>query len=157
MSKNFDPGDVGIVSEWIRQEIGRISDEYWKAFFSERGRAKKEGDQFRWRAGCRVREFEYGAYIQWFYIVPIGKGKTAQKVPLLEDKERTALKRFARMRDLMPSEKAVVRSVKSYAKPYADLGKRIQKYNRIGKAVMKTAESMGMDREDVEAELHSED
>ena len=128
---------------WIREGIGKISDEYWEAYFRQLEKTKANGEVFTWRAGCRIRETQYGARLQWFYIQPVEQGKNAYYRPLIDNNARSSARYIKRMRDLQPAERAAVMSVKSVAAPLENLGKRIERYDRIGRAVIGSAWAMG--------------
>ena len=128
---------------FIRKEIEKICNEYWEAYFWERGRTKVNGQVFTWGAGCQIKETEYGAQLQWYYIEHLGRGVAPYYCPLIEDNAPTNACYHKLMMNLQPAERTTVMAVKSLAAPLEKLEARIEEYDQIGQAIMESAQALG--------------
>ena len=114
---------------YIRQAVNELCDEYWEAYYWQRGRRQREGEKFDWSAGCRVKEREAGATLEWFVMDPKGKGKKANFhwISIYESGTRKETKEFSR---LTQKEKHLIRSIEARSRELFELYNKAKNINQ---------------------------
>jgi len=131
---------------YIRQAVTELSDEYWEAYYWQRGQRQREGERFDWSAGCRVRELEAGATLEWFVMDPKGKGKKANFhwISVQESGTRRETKEFSR---LTQKEKQLIRSIEARSRELNELLNKAKNINQrirwLDQTVAKRLEEKG--------------
>lgn len=114
---------------YISSAVEGLRDEYWEAFYWRRGVCMKKGRRFDWPAGCRVRETSVGGHLEWFLIIPQGKGKHSffQYMSIYKKDSRQQTEEFSA---LATEHKRVIRAIDSKERELRELSGRIANINQ---------------------------
>lgn len=87
---------------YIRGAVKGLRDEYWEAYYWQRGFCQKKGRRFDWPAGFRMRETSVGVHLEWFLIIPQGKGNPSffKYMPIHKKDSRQQTEEFS----VLPTE-----------------------------------------------------
>lgn len=114
---------------YVKETIGELSDEYWEAYYWRQSMCRRKGRRFDWHAGCRVRETESGARLEWFMIEPTGKGKRAglQQFQIYKKGTNQYTKEFAA---LEKEQKRLIRALTAREREAREVAKTVEGINR---------------------------
>jgi hypothetical protein len=115
--------------KYISGAVEELRDEYWEAYYWQRGFCVKKGRRFDWPAGCRVRETDVGGHLEWFRIIPQGKGKRSffQYMPIYKKDTRQQTEEFSA---LPTAQKRLIRAIDSKERELRELSGRIANINQ---------------------------
>ena len=114
---------------YIKEVVNELVEEYWEAYYWRRGECQREGEVFDWSAGCRVRETDAGGTLEWFVMVPRGKGKKAhfRYITVYHKGTNRETSEFSR---LTRKEKRLIRSIHARAKEAQEIAGKIDNINQ---------------------------